>query len=315
MSAPVILVVEDDAAHAAAVTRAIEALAVPRPHLVNSGEAAVLWIGANPCDACVLDYDLPGIDGLETLARIRQRRPDLPVVMTSSAASERVAIAAFHAGVLDYVPKARGYAETVAQLVRQALQASDGDVPPAPAPVVTGVPPQLAAPTYQNRLRVIGRQLDLYNYQSVNIMEVAGGFLVRAMSAGSRAPEALEFADRDFPGQVAAAVAARGGGERKRTPLPLLPTGYEDFLRAIGRRLDAAHAEAVTLTDLGSFIAVGGVGATDSYNQVVMAPLQWLMRPDDITFLLDESYRRRAAVADRRPLLNRVLGRADARGV
>lgn len=313
MTAPVVLVVEDDASHAATVARAIEALAMPRARVVNSGDAAVLWIGANPCDVCVLDYDLPGIDGLETLARIRQRRPDLPVVMTSSAASERVAIAAFHAGVLDYVPKTRGYAETVAQRVRQALQATDGEAAASP-PVAPGVPAQLAAPTYQNRLRVIGRQLDLYNYQSVNIMEVAGGFLVRAMSAGSRAPEALEFADRDFPAQVSAALAARGGGERKRAPLPLLPTGYEDFLRAVGHRLDASHAEAVTLTDLGSFIAVGGVGANDSYNQVVMAPLQWLMRPDDITFLLDESYRRRAALAERRPLLNRVLGHSEARG-
>jgi DNA-binding response OmpR family regulator len=311
MANEVVLIVSGNARDAAQLARAIEGLALPRPLILDSGEAAVLWIGANPCDVCVLDYTLPGIDGLEALTRLRQRRPDLPVVMVSGAESERVAIAAFHAGVVDYVPKKTGFADAVAKLVRQAAQ-SEADSALTPLPLAgADLPEALTQPTYQNRLRVIGRQLDLYNYQSANVLEVAGGFLVRAMSPRSRTPEALEFPDRDFPTLVVNAAHARGEGERKRTPLPLLPTGYEDFLRAVGRRLDEQHAEAVTLSDLGTFIAVGGVSVAEAYEQTRIGPLQWLMRDEDITFLLDESYRLRAA-SNKRSLFGRVIGKSAA---
>ena len=310
MAELVVLIVDSDANAAAQVARSIAALGLRRPLIVDSGESAVLWIGANACDICVLDYRLPGIDGFETLARIRQRRPDLPILMTSNAASEQVAIAAFHAGVLDYVPKSAGYADTVARHVRQlAPSAANYDATASP-PLDSATTSRLMTPTYQNRLRALGRQLDLYNYQSVNLLEVEGGFVVRAMAPGSRSPAALEFSDRDFPTIMGGALADRGAGERRRVPHPLLPTGYEDFLRGVGRRLDDQSAEAITLTDLGSFIAVGGVCPSDAYNHVAMTPLQWLLRAEDITFLLDESYRLRAATP-KRGLLDRVLGRAD----
>ena len=310
MADPRVVIVDGDALRASLVARALEALGLRRPVILDSGEAAVLWIGANTCDVCVLDYRLPGIDGLETLARLRQRRPELPVVMTSAAESERVAIAAFHAGVIDYVPRLPGYAEVVAGLVRQSTQASVGEVAAAPPPLSPDILPQLMRPTYQNRLRTIGRQLDIYNYQAANVLEVAGGFVVRATKPGSRTPDALEFPERDFPVLMAHAIQGRKEGDRRRTPLPLLPTGYEDFLRAIGRRLDERSAEAVTLTDLGTLVAVGGVIPADGYSNVTMTPLQWLLRADDITFLLDESYRMRSTTS-KRGLLGRVLGRAE----
>src|SRR3712207_9517344 len=65
---------------------------------------------------------LPGINGLETLARIHQRKPDLPVVMMSSASSPQVAIAAFHGGVADYVLKTLGFTDVVAQRVQQFVR-------------------------------------------------------------------------------------------------------------------------------------------------------------------------------------------------
>jgi len=101
----VVLLVEDNKDQAQRIARAMEHLDLPRPIHAPSGEAAVLWVGAHPCDLCLLDYHLPGIDGLETLVRIHQRKPDLPVIMMSNAKSEGVAVAAFRAGVADYIPK------------------------------------------------------------------------------------------------------------------------------------------------------------------------------------------------------------------
>ena len=299
MSQPVILLVEDDPAVARRIAGAIETRILgSRLMNVTSGEEAVLWVGANECDVCLLDYDLPGIDGLETLARIHQRKPNLPVIMLSAAASEQVAVAAFRARVADYVAKRPGFEQTVAQLAQQTLANAPVPASVGPSNALDGnsVPAGPAQLTYQNRLRVIGRQLDLYGYRSVTILEVAGGFLVRGAASGNRAPEALEFLDQDFPQLLQSAYNARGDGEHTRSTTALLPTGYEDFLRALGQRLDTQFAEAVSITELNSFVAVGGVARVDASNKTALMPLQWLMRSDDITYLLDEAFRRRAHV-------------------
>jgi CheY-like chemotaxis protein len=315
MSQDTILLVEDNANHARLIARALGGLALPTPVHVSSGEAAVLWIAANDCRVCLLDYDLPGINGLETLTRIRQRRPDLPVIMLSGARSEQVAIAAFRAGVVDFVPKEPGYHESVVHLVRQVLTSHDAGAAHAPVGIGPAAPQELLRPTYQNRLRAIGRQLDLYSYRAVNVLEVQGGFLVRGSIAGQRAPQALEFADRDFPQLLATAIAGRGEGERLRSRSPLLTTGYEDFLRALGCRLDQHLAEAITISELGDIVAVGGVAKVDGYGQTTIEPLQWLMQPDDIAFMLDEAYRRRATsgTPQKKPVMDRLLGRSAER--
>ncbi len=299
MSQAVILLVEDDVAVARRISNAIETRIIgSRPVHVATGEQAVLWIAANECDVCLLDYDLPGINGLETLARIHQRKPNLPVIMLSDASSEQVAVAAFRARVADFVPKRPGFEATVAQLVQQLVATTPRPASVGVSPDGVGIPAGLAQLTYQNRLRVIGRQLDLYSYRAATILEVAGGFLVRGTPGGSRAPEALEFLDADFAQLLHSAYAARGEGERSRATSTLLPTGYEDFLRALGHRFDAQFAEAVSITELDSFVAVGGVAKVDASGQTGFAPLQLLLRADDISYILDEAFRRRAPASE-----------------
>ena len=156
---------------------------------------------------------------------------------------------------------------------------------------------QLLLPTYQNRLRVVGRQLDLGGYGAINLLEVPGGFLVRAMRPEARAPEALEYPEGEFPGLLARAIAARGEGERRHRPHPLLPTGYEDFLRALGWRLDEQRAEAITVAELEGFVAVVGLAKVERYERADIAPFQRLLRADDIAALLDDAFRRRAPAA------------------
>ena len=173
-------------------------------------------------------------------------------------------------------------------------------------------PPELLLPTYQNRLRVIGRQLDLGGYGAINLLEVPGGSLVRAMGPGARAPEALEFPLSEVPVMLAEAIAGRGEGARDHRPHPLLPTGYEDFLRALGHRLDAQQSEAITVAELEGFIAVGGLTRVEEYARTGIAPFQLLLRAGDIIALLDEAFRRRAPDAAARP--NRRFGFARGTG-
>jgi DNA-binding response OmpR family regulator len=50
---------------------------------VTSGEEAVEVVESFEPDVVLLDYGLPGIDGVETCRRIRARRPDMPVIFSS----------------------------------------------------------------------------------------------------------------------------------------------------------------------------------------------------------------------------------------
>jgi DNA-binding response OmpR family regulator len=69
-----------------------------------SGEQALDELGAATPDVVLLDLMLPGIDGLEVCARIRDRG-DLPIIMVTARTSSDEVIAGLEAGADDYVTK------------------------------------------------------------------------------------------------------------------------------------------------------------------------------------------------------------------
>jgi len=72
-----------------------------------TGEAALARLPQVKPDVVILDVEMPGMDGVETLRRIRAQYPKLPVVMFS-ALTERgamVTVQALAAGASDYVCK------------------------------------------------------------------------------------------------------------------------------------------------------------------------------------------------------------------
>jgi DNA-binding response OmpR family regulator len=56
-------------------------------------------------DAVVLDQRMPGIDGIETLRQIKERRPDARVIMSTAYASIELAVDAMKLGATDFVRK------------------------------------------------------------------------------------------------------------------------------------------------------------------------------------------------------------------
>ncbi|MCX7897408.1 MAG: EAL domain-containing protein [Rhodocyclaceae bacterium] len=69
----------------------------------NAGEAS-------PWDVLLLDYRLPGLDGLELVKILREERSlSLPIVLVTGHGSEEIAAQALHLGVDDYLSKHQGY--------------------------------------------------------------------------------------------------------------------------------------------------------------------------------------------------------------
>ncbi|MBN8292288.1 response regulator transcription factor [Rhodobacter sp. NTK016B] len=63
---------------------------------------------APPPDLLLLDLDLPDIDGLDGLLRLRAAHPDLPVLVVSSMTEPRLVQATIAAGARGFVPKHSG---------------------------------------------------------------------------------------------------------------------------------------------------------------------------------------------------------------
>jgi DNA-binding response OmpR family regulator len=87
-----------DVIHASTGTEGLEAVASGRPSLI------------------LLDLTLPDIDGLDVCRKVREERPELPVIMLTARADEMDVIVGLGAGADDYVPKPFRLAELVARI-------------------------------------------------------------------------------------------------------------------------------------------------------------------------------------------------------
>jgi two-component system, NtrC family, nitrogen regulation response regulator NtrX len=88
---------------------------------VESGEACLERLSRQAFDVVVLDVWLPGMDGLATLARMRERQVDAQVVIISGHGSVESAVRAIKMGAFDFVEKPLSLDKTVL-VVRNAVR-------------------------------------------------------------------------------------------------------------------------------------------------------------------------------------------------
>ncbi len=102
---------------------------------VSSGEAALKRVqkGSIP-DMILLDVVMPGLDGLQTLERLREMRPDIKVVMLSCVNNPRTVVQAMRLGAEDYLPKPFHKAGLDA-VINRSLHPELKENGPAPEPV------------------------------------------------------------------------------------------------------------------------------------------------------------------------------------
>src|SRR5438309_1247372 len=109
---PTILIVDDEPGVRNALTGVLsdEGYAVES---VSSGEACLDRVTRGPVDLIVLDVWLPGMDGLATLARLRERQVDSQVVLISGHGNIESAVRAIKLGAFDFVEKPLSLEKTI----------------------------------------------------------------------------------------------------------------------------------------------------------------------------------------------------------
>lgn len=123
-SVPVrVLVVEDDPDHRVLITRALTRHGGPFEVTAVAGAAeCTAALREAVYGVVLLDYSLPGTDGLAVLGDLRRRGLEVPVVMITGQGDERIAVAAMKHGATDYVVKTSGYLATIPTVLYKVLK-------------------------------------------------------------------------------------------------------------------------------------------------------------------------------------------------
>jgi diguanylate cyclase (GGDEF)-like protein len=119
-----VLLVEDNDHDAEIVKRMLSKYAAISFQLerVRSTGECLEKLGSAPFDLLLLDYSLPGEDGVSFLRRLNGSRELPPVIMLTGWGDGRVAAEAMHSGAYDYFPKSSINSQVLAHAIHQALE-------------------------------------------------------------------------------------------------------------------------------------------------------------------------------------------------
>jgi DNA-binding NtrC family response regulator len=98
------LIVDDDESLRQALTRRFQQHGLVVTPAADA-EEALARAAQDRCDVALLDLHLPGLSGIELLARLKERQPELEAIMLTAHGSMETAIEAMKRGAYDYLIK------------------------------------------------------------------------------------------------------------------------------------------------------------------------------------------------------------------
>ena len=125
-----ILYVEDDMDHAVLIRELLEEIENVHYKLthVQRLDEALLEIDNEDYDIVLLDLSLPDEQGVNTVARVCEQAPDIPVVVISGTDDETMAIKALQKGADEYLVKGKVKSHSLSRILRYAIMRHKGRV-------------------------------------------------------------------------------------------------------------------------------------------------------------------------------------------
>jgi CheY-like chemotaxis protein len=143
MPRPVNALIVDDEAHVRVLLCALlKQLGVRTTWEAPDGASGLAQVGLHKPDVVLLDINLPEINGLEVLARLKADYPQMPVIVVSAQTTVRTLNKASELGADGYVVKYAAKSEVLQTLsealdkiagVAPKLEAGNGEEPAAPS--------------------------------------------------------------------------------------------------------------------------------------------------------------------------------------
>ncbi|OQY57873.1 MAG: two-component system response regulator [Desulfobacteraceae bacterium 4572_88] len=78
-------------------------------------------IGQNIYDAVILDIQMPGMDGFETLKQIKKKRPELQIILLTGHGTVEKGVEAIKLGAMDFLEKPADL-EAISDKIKKASQ-------------------------------------------------------------------------------------------------------------------------------------------------------------------------------------------------
>src|SRR5438128_1549108 len=148
-------VIDDDRSIRWVFEKALAREGIPFKTFAQATEAMEELDAAGAPQVLVSDIRMPGASGLELLQTLRQRFPDLPVIIMTAYSDLESAVAAFQGGAFEYLPKPFDVDQAV-ELIRRALGESMREDEAEES--LTGTPDILGqAQSMQEVFRAVGR--------------------------------------------------------------------------------------------------------------------------------------------------------------
>ncbi len=147
-------IIDDDSSIRWVLEKALAKAGIATSSFENAEDALLQLENCQP-DVIISDIRMPGMGGLELLERLREETPDLPVIVITAHSDLDSAVAAYHGGAFEYLPKPFDIEEVVDKVQRACRQDVGGrvaDVPLAEMPEIIG-----EAPAMQEVFRAIGK--------------------------------------------------------------------------------------------------------------------------------------------------------------
>ncbi len=123
-----VLVVEDSPDDQQIVSRALKTFGIRHQKVTSTASEALEEAKRTKYDVALIDYYLPGMNGLDLFRHLTEVSPDTSVIVMSGAHQTGLGVSAMKLGAYDYISKDDFFTSKVISTLQAALRARNADV-------------------------------------------------------------------------------------------------------------------------------------------------------------------------------------------